>query len=486
MLHHHDARYPFLFYQTTEEERIIRENRSKFDPAVDFFCWDINAGYRQMISVEGNGGGWAWQQMAGKTITDPALALAHVRTLPEDSMIFMKDFHKYWEKISVIRGTLNLKDDLKNTAKTICFLSAQKIIPPELSNDVTMLDFEYPDEKSLKDILEKVAEDNKEPLSEAPKEIGVLVNAMRGLTWEGAENALALSLAKKDCFDVKTLLCQKAAQLETGGAIDFGWYKETYEDIAGLDVALSYIKKTIGKKKARGVLFYGIPGAGKSLTAKATANYMGWPCLILNFSNLKDKYQGVAESKLREAFKIIRAVGFCVVFMDEIEAIASGISTGGDNGVGQALYKELLKEMEDSRGCGAYWIGTCNDLDPLINESGGAILSRFNSIFFADLPNESEAKDIAKIWSRKEGVKIPEDYSLEGYSGRDISKLAEEMSMQGISAEEASQYILPYGIAHKDKLAAIRDKAKGVCIWASKQDNQRISLPSSRKVRRGD
>lgn len=489
MHHHHDARYPFLWVQTTEEERIIRENRSRFEEGANFFSWDIAAGFQALVQ---NGGedSWVWYPFdipgftppKGGKIIDPGVALEAARALPENSMIFMKDFHKYFEKIAISRAALNLKADLKLTAKTICFLAAEKRIPSELANDITVYDYPYPDEETLMRILRKMAEDNS---MEVPEDADTIVNAMRGLTWEGAENALALALVMKGYFDVKTVLDQKAAQLKASGILEFGIFSERLSDLFGLEVMKAYLKKTVGKPKARGILIYGTPGAGKSHTAKAVANEMGWPCLILRFSALKDKYQGVAEGRLRDAFKTIRAVGKCVVFMDEIEAIASGISSGGDSGVGQALYKDLLVELEDSRGCGAYWIGTCNALDPLIRESGGAILRRFNGIFFADMPTLEETRGIAGIWEKKEGVEIPNDYSLDGHSGADIAKLAETMAMMECSAEEAGQYILPYGLAHADELEEIRRKAEGVCIWAGKREKQGgIVGEATRKVRK--
>lgn len=487
MKNHHNARYPFLWVQTTEESRIIRENRENIEESVQFFSWDISAGWQVYVK---NGEGWLWAPVEvppkkGGQPSPPKDALAAIRQppFPENSIFFLKDYHEYFKKITVVREAINLKEDLKRTARTVVFLSASSQIPVELQNDITILDYPYPDEPALRRVLEKIAEDNEEPLPPTSEITDTIVNAMRGLTWEGAENALALSLVTKNCFDVKTILDQKAAQLKAGSILEYGNFRERLAEIYGLERMKTFIMKTIGNPKARGVLIYGVPGTAKSHTAKAIANEMGWPCLIFRPSALKDKFQGVAEGRLHESFKTRRAFGNNVTFTDEIEAIATGISSGGDSGVGMTLFKDLLVEMEDSRGTGTYWIATCNDLEPLIHESGGAILRRFDAIFFCDMPTKEQAKGIARIWSNKEKVNIPEDFNFDGYTGANIASLAEKMSMMDCSAKEASEYILPYGHAHADELDEIRKKAKGVCIWANDPEDGEPK-PSLRQVKR--
>ena len=102
--------------------------------------------------------------------------------------------------------------------------------------------------------------------------------------------------------------------------------------------------------------------------------------------------------------------------------------------------------------------------------SGGALLRRFDALFFVDMPTKAEAKGIAKIWNRIEGVKIPMDWNFEGYTGADIAKLAKNMSMMRCDAKEAEMFLNPYGRANKSELNEIRKKATGTCIWASKKD----------------
>jgi len=491
---HYYARYPFVYFQTTEDDRLIRESRAAFDARPvegeeppQFFTWDVAAGMQAMMPV--NSHGWTFQPMDSGTMKLIGMDAARtnlwkaIQSLPEGAVIWLRDFHRFMRpespaSIEVIRSALNLKDMLKRQRKTIAFLGAIQQIPPEMKDDVKPLDFEYPDETALGAILDRMVRDNELPDSE---NADAIVNSLRGLTSEGAENTLALCITAKGEFDVSFLLNQKAAQLKATD-VEFGHFSERLEDLADLDVMIDYIMSTLHHPKARGILMYSPPGCGKSHTAKAVANAVGWPCIVLNFAAMKSKWVGESETKLRNVFKTIRAIGRCVVFMDEIEAIATGISTGGDNGLGMTMFKEILKEMEDTHGSGAYWMGTCNDLSPLIQESGGAIFRRFNATFFIDLPSEKGARAIADIWNRKEEVDIPKNFKLEGFTGANIATLAETMSMKGCSAEEARKFVLPYAEAFPKELERIRSVAHGMCIWANEKTAPEVKQ-STRKVR---
>lgn len=497
MHNHHDARYPFLYVQTTEEERIIRENRPRFDEEVDFFSWDIAAGYQAL--VQNGGDTWVWHPFeipgfvpkGGGAITDPKMALEAVRALPfkHDAndqpigpMIFMKDFHKFFEKISISRTTLNLKPDMRLQGKSICFLSAETRIPPELANDITEYKYPYPDEETLMQILLKAKKDNG---VETTENDDTIVNAMRGMTWEAADNALALSLVMKGYFDVKMILNQKAAQHKAGGVMEYSKFPQIMSDLYGMEVAKDLVLSTIMDPECSGYIFYGVPGCGKSHFIKALANEVGWPCLSMNFAALRGKYQGDAETRLRDSFGSIRAYGNVIVSADELDKAVRGTESGEtDGGVGSRIIGELLKEMEDNKGHGTKWMATCNDLGPILNTSQGALTRRFTAFLFVDMPTPDEAKGIAKIWSGKKNVEIPEDYDFTNYTGADIEKLASMMKMKKCSAEEASQYVIPYGKSHADELEEIRRKAEGVCIWAGKREKQGVVGATVRKVRK--
>jgi hypothetical protein len=480
MRHHHSARFPALWYTTTEETRLMKENRLLFEPEVNFLSWDLVNGFQSMHKVAENG--YTFQPSETK-ILDPVKAMEAIGSLPQESVIFMKDFHRYFDGpsgIKPIRQFLNMKDMLKAQGKMIVFVSAVQRIPDELRHDVQIMDFGYPDEAGLRRIAEKVAEDNE---IEVPN-MDSVVNALRGLTSEAAENVLALSVTQFDSFDVNLIIEQKAAQLKASEVLSFEQYKETMEDLYGFDIAKAFLRKTILNPDSLGSLFYGTPGCGKSHIIKAAGREFGIPTIAMNFSALRGKYQGDAESRLRDSFRTIRAFGTVFVICDELDkAVAGSGASDVDGGVGARIYGELLKEMEDRKGSGVKWFATANSLHEILHYSGGAMQRRFDQFWFVDMPTSEECKGIAKIWGNKKGVEVPEDFDFTNYTGADIAKLCSVMKMLKCDAWEASEYVIPYGRANASELENIRKQAEGVCKWVSKKAD--TTIRAVRKVRKG-
>jgi hypothetical protein len=464
---------------TTEDERFVRDNRRKVSEDVDFFQWDIIQGW-QKLQKEGEA--WIWVSLgiedsiqrppgAPPPGPNPADALKQIYDgktsyFDGEAVFFMKDFHRYFKDITIVRRALSIKDHLKSTGRTITFVApSSSDIPMEMRNDVSVVDFEYPDVDALRRTLEICAEDNERELPSFADEV---VDAMRGFTAEAAENALSYCLAKHGEFNVRTILDMKAAYLKAGGVLSYGSFTETLDDLHGLEYMKRFVLGTINNPKARGILIYGVPGTGKSHFAKAIGNAVNRAVLIAKFSAIRSRYQGEAEQRTSDMFKTVDAFGRPIVFVDELDKVIAGTgSADADAGVGQRILGEFLTYMQDRGPGGSYWICTLNSIDDVLHLSGGALLRRFDALFFVDMPTPAEAQGIAKIWNRIEDVEIPMDWNFDGYTGADIAKLATHMAMLDTDPEEASKFLIPYGRANKAELEEIRNKAKGTCIWAS-------------------
>jgi len=461
---YHSARYPFLWAQTTEEDRLIREQRAVFPESVGFFSWDISAGFRALTK---NGSGWIWSNLNDEVV-DPGQALLYgASELPENSVLFLKDFHKYFQDITIIRKALNVKDILKASARLFVFVSAVggESIPVELSNDITLFPFSMPSRAQLESAVLRIAEDNG---LEAPNgDLGAIVDSLTGLTLEAAENALCKVLVESKRFDYKGLLQEKISLLKSTAGLTFSQYQESFQDLYGWDMAKEFCLRTAVSPMSKGVLLYGVPGCGKSHFGKALANALKRPCLCADFGALRGELQGQAETRSRVLFQTAGAFGPHVLFSDEFDKAVSGSGASStDGGTGQRILQKILIEGED-RAPGSYWVFTANSLDEVLSLSGGALVRRFDAIFFVDLPSQDEAQGIAGIWAKKMSVSIPESFDFDGYSGADIKKLCQLMAMMGTTAQDAKRFIIPTKQALGPRLDEIRRKARSVCLPVS-------------------
>jgi len=140
----------------------------------------------------------------------------------------------------------------------------------------------------------------------------------------------------------------------------------------------------------RGICLVGVPGCGKSLTAKAVATAYGVPLLRFDAGALKSKWVGESEGNVRRAFRTIRAIGRCVVWFDEIEKSLAGATQGAaDGGTSQDQLGVILTEFQETNA-GAFMIATANDVSALPPE----LLRRFDERFFIDLPDENDRAEI--------------------------------------------------------------------------------------------
>jgi len=467
MKNYQKAGYPFLFVQTTEEERLIREQRATIeDPNVKFWKWDIVSGVEAFMNPNGDPKVWTWQP--AEDVRDPIEALGYAKEMPEDSIIFMMDFHKFFESIEVVRTTLNLKDHLKANGKMIVFVSAVMGIPPELANDIQIYDFKLPDKAAHRKTLERLCADTS---LDMPEDAEAVVDACAGLTQEASENALAKSLVDNGRFLYSDVLEKKAAQLKKTGYLKFGTYTETFNDLYGLEYMKAWALTTLRSKKdrPRAILIYGVPGSGKSHFSKGLANELGVACLDVSFSGLRGGLVGETETNTADCWKQIEAFENAVVFADEFDKSLEGIEGSQTDGGNSARIFQSWMQYQEDRTSDTFWVCTCNKLDTILSWSGGALAARFDCIFFVDMPTPEECKGIAKIWGEKKGADIPDDYDFEGFTGRDIKKLARQMAMLDCSVDEARRYVIPIMESSADLIQDIRKKARKTCIWASKE-----------------
>src|SRR5207253_7401585 len=151
-----------------------------------------------------------------------------------------------------------------------------------------------------------------------------------------------------------------------------------------------------GLPTPRGLLIVGVPGTGKSLTAKATARVFGVPLLKLDAGRIFAGLVGQSESNLRSVIQTAEAIAPCVLWLDEIEKGFAGSKSSGatDGGTSARVFASFLSWMQEKKAP-VFIVATANDVSQLPPEMLRA--GRWDQLFFVDLPNGSEREDIWKI-----------------------------------------------------------------------------------------
>lgn len=187
-----------------------------------------------------------------------------------------------------------------------------------------------------------------------------------------------------------------------------------------------------GIRPPRGVLLVGVPGCGKSLSAKAIAQNWSLPLYRLDLATIHGQYLGQSEGRLKDALATADHVAPCVLWIDEIEKGLAGATQGsGDGGTSTRLVGHFLYWLQEARSR-VFVVATANDVSRLPPEL--LRRGRFDELFFVDLPTAEERKEIINIYAQR-GLKRKLDETLmrdlmelsEGFAGSDIESAVREV-----------------------------------------------------------
>jgi SpoVK/Ycf46/Vps4 family AAA+-type ATPase len=435
-----DAGFPILYIRTFEEAK------------TDAFI-EAAASARRTKVLEWNGAN-------GFVDFKTKSALLPQQTL-KDTLSLLKngnDLHRHWliikdaneffkdgqTKMPVISLLKEIARKIRNGVDaTVIIVSSEVHIPPDLEKLITVLEVDLPDEKEISGVVSKFLEENGIPTVNA----GLLEDmslAFKGLSESEIEDLLRLAVAEDGELTTKALkliLDQKQQMIMKAGVLEMVLLKESVEDIGGLENLKEWLKykekvfknikraKEFGVAIPKGVLIAGLPGCGKSLTAKAAGKLFDVPLLRLDMGRLMGRYVGESEENMRKAIRLADAISPCVLWVDELEKAFAGISGGGSE-VTTRLFGTFLTWMQEKTSP-VFVVATANkinDLPPELLRKG-----RFDEIFYVDFPNEAERKKIFEIHIRKRREQDLKNIDLDAlaaqtadYAGADIEGVVSE------------------------------------------------------------
>jgi SpoVK/Ycf46/Vps4 family AAA+-type ATPase len=444
---------------------------------------------------------WAWSATQGlvdtesgsvKDCNDPLEAITAVGELPENSIVLLRDFHMFLADGNPVLVRA-VKDELlasKAKGRCLVLLGCRQVLPPELEREFVVLDFALPDKDQLGVVLDAICQSAKLKNLKGD-ERDLVLDAATGLTSTEAENAYALAVIESKKVDPRIVAREKAATVKKNGILEIVTVKETLDSIGGLDVlkgwlvqrkdAFSARAQEYGLSSPKGLLIVGVPGTGKSLTAKATASILGRPLLKLDAGRLFGGLVGQSEANLRAALATAEAISNCVLFLDEIEKMLSGSKSSGssDGGTSSRVFGSFISWLQD-KTAPVFVVATANDISQLPPEL--LRKGRFDELFFVDLPNLEEREAIWKIqvlrhgrdWSRYDTLALAK--ASEGYTGAEIEQAVIDALYAAFAAgrEPVMPDILkavvdtvPLSKLMGEQIASLRKWATGRCRMAT-------------------
>lgn len=431
-----DAGFPIIYLHTFEEfkvDQIIKQvNCGK-----EIYEWNETNGYIDFYTKT---------PMMEDCTLEYMLDQLKYKELFDRKLIILKDINSYLDNpkiVSKIKGLARLIN--QGTDATIIIISSVLMIPKEIEKFITVLELEHLSEHEIKEIIINFIEEYE--LGEVENHlVDEFAVAFKGLSEFEIWNLLALAYAENGELlrqNLKLIFDQKQQMIKKAGILEMIPLKETIDDIGGLENLKSWIDrkakvfKNLGKAEQfgvdipKGLLIAGIPGCGKSLSAKAIANLFAVPLLRLDMGRIMGKYVGESEENLRSVIALAEAISPCVLWIDELEKAFAGIGEDGGNAeVTTRLFGNFLTWMQE-KSSPTFVVATANDLSKLPPEL--LRKGRFDEIFYVGLPNKNERKKIFEIHINKRRPQDLEKIAVsdlvektKGFSGSDIESVVKE------------------------------------------------------------
>jgi len=391
------ARYPLIYLPTFEEDRIEYTIRkyAKLTQGQVIYTWDFVDGYRNNPNN------------AGYASRNPLQALEFIEKLTDITPVIflLKDFDRFLNDVAISRKLRNLVRLLKLQPKTIVLIGSPLVVPEELRDIITVVNFSLPNAKEIEQELIRLFKSLNQDFD--PAFIENLVRSCQGLSLERIRRVLSKIIASNLVIDdrsINLVLSEKKQIISQTQILEFWSASDRLSDIGGLENLKKWLSQRAssfslkaaeyGLPSPRGLLLIGIQGTGKSLTAKAIANEWKLPLLRLDFGRLFAGIVGESELKTRQMIKLVEAVSPCVLWVDEIDKAFNQADSKGDSGTTNRVLGTFITWLSEKTSP-VFVVATSNSFDVLPLEL--VRKGRFDETFFVGLPSYEERIQIFKV-----------------------------------------------------------------------------------------
>lgn len=383
-------------------------------------------------------------------IMDPIKVLTKFKDENESYYLILENFNLYLNNVQVINLLFEICKMKRTMQKSIIIESSEVCLPSALSKEIVVLNMPLPNRTFIKKIAESVIINNNLPASNyciTPE----LLNSVLGLTTTEVNLAFIKAVEKYGRLDNSTidyLISEKEHIIKKDGLLEYYHTEENLNNVGGLVNLKNWLNvrsnaftdkaKEFGIDTPKGVLLLGLPGCGKSLTAKCIASTWKYPLLRFDLGKVFGGVVGQSEANMRRALDVAKTVAPCVLWIDEIEKGLSGLGSSDrtDGGTASRVFGSLLTWMQEKKEP-VFVVATANNIESLPPEL--LRKGRFDEIFFVDLPSKEERKEIFKIHIQNKKRNY-EHFNLEllaektnGLTGSEISSLVSDALFNAFS-----------------------------------------------------
>lgn len=400
-----------------------------------YYEWDIVNGWRtftkeNFLDHQVTGNQMDFPDAIQRPLTDLRTAASEVRKNSAQVHFFVYvDPHPYMNGNPFCAELLQqYAAILPSTNVCVVMVTDDNALPGVTAGNVLVCDMPTPSADELKAVLIRIVEDGLKDEKSFPdgsdltdEDVTQIAHLGLGLTLYEFETYTAISIIDgsnaKETSILPSRLMEgigkgKTAVIRQSEILEL-MHTESISDVGGMQRLKDWIDmrkgsysdeaKEFGVEAPKGIALVGVPGTGKSLTAKAVASVLGVPLVRLDFARVFSKYVGDSESRMLSALKMVEAMAPCVLFADEIDKGLGGAGGAGDSGTSSRVLGTYLTWLNDTKAP-IFNMVTANRVDGLPPEL--LRKGRFDAIFSVSMPDHVSRREVLAIHLRKRGRDI--------------------------------------------------------------------------------